>query len=411
MMEMGMRILLINATYEIGSTGRNCKEILDELERQGEQGYIAFSQGKLPNNGYCIGGKLEKKLHALLSRVLGLQGYFSTHGTRKFLKYLDAVQPDIIHINNVHANFLNLNMLYDYIQKKRIPVVMNLHDCWSYTGKCCHYTQVGCDRWQSGCHDCPKLKQENVSWFFDRTLKMWKDKRDNYEKIPSLYVVGVSDWITNEAQKSILKSAKRLVRIYNWVDLECIPSVKQMDCKKEKGVEGKFVILGVASRWDESKGLSRFIELTDLLDDDSRIVLIGAHDGKEEKNSKIIWIPPVLEMEELMRYYIMADAFVTMSYEESFGKVSAEALACGTPVVCFDSTANAEVVGSGCGHVVKKGDMEGLYAALEKIRRQGKEYYSESCRQYAADNFNRSRNVNQYIKLYKEIIEEKQHEK
>lgn len=400
-----MVILMVNATYGLGSTGRNCQEILEELDRLGEEGHIAFSTGNMPSKGYRIGSALGKKIHAFLSRALGLQAYFSVWGTRGLLRYMEKIKPDVVHINNLHANYINLKMFLGYIQKNRIPILINLHDCWLYTGKCCHYTEIGCEKWKTGCYECPKLKEENNSWFFDRTSKMWRDKNRLFGGLENAYVVGVSDWITRQAKESILKSVKEITRIYNWVDFDSIPDMNQKECKEMNGYGGQFIVLGVATTWDDSKGLGRFRELADRLGEGCRIILVGGHNVKKSNHSKIVIKSSIENRRELMCYYIMADVFITMSYEESFGKVSSEALACGTPVICFDSTANAEVVGEGCGYVIRKGDIEGMVEAVNDVRKKGKCYYSQRCKEYAKSNFSRRDNVKRYIDLYKRMIE------
>jgi glycosyltransferase involved in cell wall biosynthesis len=401
-----MKVLQINAVSGIRSTGRICVDIADYLNKNGDEGYIAYSDGPPYIKGYKIGSTVEKKLHGLLSRVFGTQAYFSQNGTRKLIKYIKDLNPDIVHLNNLHANYINLPMLLNYLAQFDIPTVITLHDCWFFTGKCTHYTIEKCYKWQHGCKECIKLNYDHNSWFFDRTPKMWRDKKELFEKIPRLAVVGVSDWITNEARKSFLASNKIVTRIYNWIDLDLFKPVNTEDLRHKLGLENKFIILGVASGWSNSKGLNKFVELAGLITEDIIIILVGAMkvDAKLPKN--ILHIPETHNIDELVKYYSMADVLVNLSPEESFGKVTAEALACGTPAIVINSTANPELVGDGCGYVVETDNIDKIIEHIFYIKSRGKDQYTHQCIAYAKNNFSKHDRIKDYLKLYAQLISE-----
>lgn len=260
-------------------------------------------------------------------------------------------------------------------------------------------TLAQCSKWQTGCCNCPRKKVDNKSWFFDRTNKMWIDKKEWYESISNLAVVGVSNWITEEAKKSILKSANTIRKIYNWVDLD----VFRPKTEKIKKFEDKFVILGVASIWNEKKGLDTFIELSSYLKDDEIVILIGEL-PQIDLPSNIVHIATINDIHELALFYSSSDVFLQLSMEESFGKVVAESLACGTPVITIDSTANKELVPEKCGIVIDEPDLDIIYDAITCIKNKKKNTYSEHCRQFAMENFDMNKRIDDYISLYKEIL-------
>jgi glycosyltransferase involved in cell wall biosynthesis len=275
MRKASLKVLQINAVNGIRSTGRICTEISQVLEENGHEAYIAYATGLYSRNSYKIGSRFDQIIHGILSRLFGLQAYFSYRATKKLLRFIETVKPDVVHLHNLHSNFINLKLLLEHLAVNDIPTVLTLHDCWFYTGKCTHYTIDDCFKWKSGCYECPRLKKDNSSYYFDRTKKMYEDKKSWFENIPRLSVIGVSDWITNEAKQSILSQASNIKRVYNWIDLDLFSKIDTTSFKKKSNLDDKFIILGVASEWGHHKGLNAFIKLADSLADDMRIILIG----------------------------------------------------------------------------------------------------------------------------------------
>lgn len=402
-----MKVLQINAVNRISSTGRSCYEISEYLMKKGNECVTAYSTGSPRHtvNDYIIGNKFDRKVHGLLSRISGKQGYFSGRATRRLLLFIDKFKPDIILLGNLHGNYINLPLLLKYIAKHDIATVAVLHDCWFYTGKCCHYTVDQCYKWQLQCGNCPSLKKYNKSWFFDRTKAMFEDKRELFGAIPRLAVVGVSDWITKEAEKSpVFENAREILRIYNWIDVDTFYMRDTDKLKKTLGLKDNKYILCVASQWNNEKGLDTIVQLSNKLVNGQKLIVIGTIKYQVKWGKNVICIPPTNSVDELAAYYSVADVLVQPSLEETFGKVSAEALACGIPIVCFNSTANPELVGEGCGIVVDIGDIEGMYKAINQILKNGKNFYRENCINFARHNFKKETNIEQYISLFERLI-------
>lgn len=403
-----MKIIQINAVYNISSTGRTTTEMHEALQNVHHQSYVVYSQTNVDNvkDTYHLGSPLDVKSHCFLSRFSGKQGYFSVLSTKKLLKLLDEIKPDIVHLRNLHGNYINLPMLLKYLAKNDIATVVTLHDFWFLTGKCVHYIDANCNKWQNECGNCPNLKSGNVTWFFDRTKTMHKDKIRLFSSIPRLAIVGVSQWVTDEAKKSPIAKNAITKRIYNWIDFDKFYPRDVEKFKEEKGLQNDFIVLGVASIWGESKGLDKFISLAEKKKD-HKFVLVGYMPTNINLPENIKAVGPISSVDELAEYYSMADVVVTLSTAETFGKVSAEAMSCGTPVVCHNRTACPEILGENCGYSVDVNDVEAVATAIDKVCVNGKKHYAENCVNHAKRSFDKDILIGEYIKLYSELCEEK----
>lgn len=401
-----MKILQINAVYKQLSTGSNVYEMNQAMRKKGHQCIAAYSVGKIevPEEEYLIGGPVGQKTHALLSRITGLQGYFSSHSTRKLLRYMDREQPDVVVLNNLHANYIHLPMLLKYLAKKDIATVAVLHDCWFYTGKCCYYTAVGCEKWKTGCKECPAKKKFNKSWFFDRTPKMFRDREKLFRAIPRLGVVAVSDWLLEQAKQSpVFANAVRIERIHNWISAQQFAPTDSSALREKLGLQDKKILLAVAAAWEPRKGVDVLCWIAEHLNPEEKLIMIGSLDKNYSLPSNVIHLPRTDSRETLVQYYSMADVFVQPSMEETFGKVTAEAISCGTPVVCFNSTANPELVGTQCGAVVPLGEWEEMLRQIRVVLDNGKACYAPSCRKFALDRFDTDQIFTQYYQMFLDV--------
>ena len=109
-----MRILQVNAVWQYGSTGRTCVEMSEYLWNHGHECFSAFSKGSETKYGRRIASTIECKLHALLSRISGLQGYYSPMSTVRLIRYIKEIHPDVVILRNLHANYINQNQLFDF---------------------------------------------------------------------------------------------------------------------------------------------------------------------------------------------------------------------------------------------------------------------------------------------------------
>lgn len=365
-----MRVFQINGDV-VGSTGKIMTGIAECAREYGHE--VACSVPVTPTNrGRYLGENIHKIgtyygrfLNVLLARLTGFEGCFSVFATRKLIKEVKRFDPDVLHLHNIHNSYLNIPMLFLYIKRHNIRVVWTLHDCWAFTGHCVHFDYIGCEKWKTGCRNCPQY-QSYPKTYRDNSKVMYTLKKKWFQGIRDLTIVTPSNWLAGLVKQSFLHEYPVHV-IPNGIDLS-IFQPRESDFRRRIHCEDKKIVLGVSFVWIQKKGLDVFIELAKRLGEQYQIVLVGT-DGQVEKQlpDNIIAIRRTQNQQELAEIYTAADVFVNPSVEETMGLVTVEALACGTPVVVVNKTAVPEVVDENCGIVVEAGDIEALIKAIMKV--------------------------------------------
>lgn len=394
------------------STGRIMQEIADLVQENGWESYLAYSKGRdglriSTSRIVPVGDVWSVVWHGVMTRLFDRHGLASQKATEQFIQRIREIAPDVIHIHNIHGYFLNYPMLFDFLSKSNIPVVWTVHDCWLYTGHCYHYDYAGCDKWQAGCGCCPQKRKFPASWFYDRSARNWLDKQKAFTSIPHnrLLFAPVSKWLKSEMEKSFLKDYECRV-VHNGIDTQVFAPSKDTDrVKKQFGLVGKHIILGVASIWSEEKGLKDFHKLSSLLSENQVIVLVGV--TKKQKrflNDKIVGIERTENIAQMAQLYAAADVFVNPTWQDNFPTVNMEAISCGTPVITYRTGGSVEVVTEKTGVVVEQGDIKQLAVEIDKIISLGKSYFQTSCREYALNNFGKDSKYKFYLKIYEEML-------
>lgn len=344
-----MILLQINVTANWGSTGKIAEDIGKLAIKNGWESWIAYGRGN-PNsesNLIRIGNDFDMRLHGIGTRLFDNHGLMSKSVTKDFIKKIKGLKPDIIHLHNIHGYFINYKILFDYLKEWGGPVVWTLHDCWPFTGHCAYYDYVGCSKWQNECMNCPQLRSFPSSLWKDRSYNNFQDKKRAFCGHPNITFVPVSEWLRNELSKSFLKDYPA-VTIHNGIDIDIFHPIEDMSQNSDKKL-----ILGVASVWDKRKGLEEFVKLRDKLPEDYEILLIGLSKDQISALPKgITGIRRTENIEELVRYYNKADVFVNPTLEDNFPTTNLEALACGTPVITYNTGGSPEAVDKNTGFII-----------------------------------------------------------
>lgn len=400
-----MKSLQINSVYGVGSTGRIVRDIEGVLKAHGDNPYVAYGFGPRAEdlNHLRMQPLAAVRGSILQTRLFGRHGFYNVAATRRLLGWVRQVDPDVIHLHNIHGHVLNSPLLFHYLSTANKPVLWTLHDCWSFTGHCAYFDYVGCEKWKTGCHHCPQRRGYPDSWLFDRSRANYEDKRRLFTSVANMTVVTPSEWLASLVSTSFL--AQYPVRVINnGIDLDVFrPRPSQL--RASRGLADKFIILGVAAGFDRRKGVEHLVRLSGLLEDDEVLVLVGATD-EQSKNlpSGILCIPRTDSAIALAEVYSAADVFVNPTLEDNFPTVNLEALACGLPVVTFDSGGSAESIDDATGIVVQQGDDAGLREAISRVKRRGSASYREECASRARVLYGADRAGESYLSLYADLV-------
>ena len=402
-----MKIFLFNAV-PYGSTGKIVDGIAKIAKENGCETltYLSWTKNyrKSDRDDVMVGSFLGKLSHMVRARLTGKNGCYSKRDTKKLIKRLDKFKPDIINLHILHNWNINLPMLFNYIKKNNINVVWTFHDAWVFTGQCPFVNIAKCDKWKTGCYECPQYKLYPMS-YVDKSEKMYKLKKEWFTGVNNMTIVTPSKWLASLIPESFMKEYDVKV-INNGIDLEIFKPTES-DFRKKHGLENKKIVLGVAFDWGKRKGLDVFCELAKRLPDSYQIVLVGTDDNiDKELPENIISINRTANQMELAEIYSVSDVFANPTREDNFPTVNMEALACGTPIVTFKTGGSPEIIDNTCGTVVDVDNVDSFEREIIRIC-EDKPYSCEACVAHARK-FDRNDKFKEYIDLFEKIADSNQ---
>lgn len=392
-----MKVLQI-ASASTGGIGRLTRDISDVLKENGIESRIAYGRGQIFNTSrdFMFGSKAEVYFHAFMSRIDDAAGLWSKHGTRQLIELMDSYQPDIVQLHNLHGYYVNIQMLFEYLRGKDIPVVWTLHDCWCLTGHCVHFTFAKCNKWLDHCGSCPQLSTYPKS-YVDKSERNLRIKQHAFSSLNNLTLITPSDWLAGLIKKSYLNKYPIKV-INNGIDL----SVFRVKSHVER--TNKKIVLGLASTWNARKGFDDIIRLASLLPDDYQVTIVGV------KKSQLKGIPANINaichtesVEALVDLYNQAFIFVNPTYEDNFPTTNLEAMACGTSVITYKTGGSVESITPKTGYILEQGDINGIVDTIKHHEKTAETI--KQCR-LRAERYDKQLAYNKYLSLYKQLVKD-----
>ena len=361
-----MKVLLINSVCGYGSTGKICTDIAELLFKEGHECCIAYGRGHKPSNlevpTHKICGFFNVAIDGIKSRLFDNAGFNSVICTKKFIKWIDSYNPDIIHIHNIHGYYINIKILINYLKKSQKRIIFSLYDCWLFTGHCAHFEASGCAQLYEGCSKC-LYKNVYPKAFISKSKRNFIRKKKLLSGLTNTHFIYPSCWMAKTATKSFLAQYNYSI-LPNGIDLNKFSNnlISLSNGKKQQKI-----LLGVSSVWTEAKGLSYFNRLADLIPPEYSICLVGKIKSKKSLNSKIIHIDRTSSFEELCSLYSSAYLFLNFTLEETQGLTTLEAFACGTPGIVFNSGGAGECVNKDNGFLVNNRDLDQVLELLNNV--------------------------------------------
>lgn len=402
------KLLQINITANWGSHGKIAEGIGQAAIKQGWQSYIAYGRWANPSasNLFHIGNRWDEMRHGVASRLFDNHGLMSQKATKSLLQFVRNVNPDIVHLHNIHGYYLNYPLLFQYLRQHDIPVVWTLHDCWSFTGHCAHYEFIGCEKWKTHCAECPQKGAYPKSLLLDRSYRNFEQKKETFLSLKRLTLVPVSQWLQRQLQQSFFKHTPTHL-IYNGIDTNVFSKQKEVNwIKKKYGIpEHCAIVLGIASNWYR-KGLPDFLQLASLLPPSIRIVLVGLSKSEQQLAAQagIIAINRTDNIQELCALYSAANVYFNPTWEDTFPTTNLEAMACGTPVVTYKTGGSTEAITLETGAIIEKGDIQTAAIEIGRLCQQPASTFEDVCRQHIVRYFNKEERFLEYLNLYAQYL-------
>lgn len=399
-----MRIAEINITYGIGSTGRIVEDLCHSLKEVDIEYSVlcGYSMNSNDENIFSVFKRypLLDQVNTVLNRFSGLTGYRNRFRTKKAIKWLKSQKPDLIHLHNIHGDWINIFALIEYIKDEGLPVIWTLHDCWSFTGRCSHFELNGCYKWKAGCGKCSFKNVYPKSYLLDFSSLMWSNKKELFCGIESLTIATPSKWLSNYVKESFLNEYPVRV-INNGINTDVFNYIENTTIKIEKKI-----ILGVANSWSKTKGLNDFLKLDKMINHKKyQIVLIGLNNRQMTQiPDSIIKVHRTTSADELVDYYRKAFVFLNLTYQDNFPTTNLEALCCGCPVITYLTGGSPESISENTGFVVNQGDVNRVYELIEDINKNGV-FQKEEISFNSIMRFSRQNSNKAYIELFKKTIQ------
>jgi putative colanic acid biosynthesis glycosyltransferase len=401
-----MRVLQINSVANSGSTGRIAEEIGNVLMAHGHESYIAYGRGCATSTSKLIkiGSQKDVYLHGAYTLLTDKHGFASKSATKEFIQEVEKINPDLIALHNLHGYYLNIEILFEFLKNSNIPVTWTFHDCWPFTGHCSYFDDISCTKWQNTCYSCPKSRNYPKA-YVDNSIINFNKKKQVLNGVCKLKIITPSLWLKNLTIKSFLDYD--IFTINNGIDLN-----KFNLCETEKLLNNFFlfnkkIILGCASAWTNRKGYQDFISLSKKLSEEHQIVMIGLNAKEiESLPNNIIGLQRTESIEELAQWYSLAYVFVNPTSQDNFPTTNLEALACGTPVITYDTGGSPEAIDEHTGFVLEKGDVNGIVEKIEMLKRLNYEVISKACRARAERLYDKKTRYLDYLKVFEGMVQE-----
>lgn len=407
------RLLQIDTCLGFGSTGRITESIAQLAQSQSWECYIIHG-ARYVKRPSCMKDiqtvtKIGEYLHYAEGLLFDNHGLASRTATCRVIESIKEIKPDVIQMHCIHGYFLNYKILFEYLQTIGTPIVWTFHDCWAFTGHCAYFDSINCEKWKTGCHDCELKGTYPSSILLDRSNRNYELKKSLFTSIgKQTVIVPVSYWLEGLVKQSFLKDI-RVNTIHNGTNIDVFKPSNVSRLREQLGIGNKKVVLGVALPWVPRKGMPDMLKLAEMLPNDEYQVILVGLDKKQMQTlpGNVIGVMRTNSAEELAEYYSLATVFVNPTYEDNFPTTNIEALACGTPLITYNTGGSPEAASSETGWVVDQGEVDVMVKIVKELAAKDPgevEKQRLACRKRAESEFDKDKCFEKYISLYDSLL-------
>jgi glycosyltransferase involved in cell wall biosynthesis len=348
---------------------------------------------------------IEKGLFLLHEKNKSIRFQFSTAVSGFSIHENSLVEwADVIHLHWTLQGFLSLQELSN-LQKLDKPLIWTLHDMWAFTGGC-HYSG-DCDHFLRECGLCPYLKSPSTK---DLSFKIYQKKKSIYK---NFQIVTCSRWLGQVAETSSLLKDFDIEAIANPIDTNLfLPSKNRKKLKLLLNLDPSksYILFGASSLKDQRKGLQYFLEAMKLYRQSHSvlpsIILYGSQNHDVKIDGFEIIHSGFLSQNELIAYYQASDIYVITSVEDNLPNTVMEAIACGLPVLSFETGGIPEMVQHlQSGYIAQYKSIEDICKGLDELLHNvDLAQFSKNARSYCLENFSEVVISEKYTKKYQSLL-------
>lgn len=402
-----MKIVQINVVYKVGSTGRIIDDINDTLICNGHESYILYAVGpKLKTiNTIKIAYRFELSFYRIVSSIFGLQYNSSIFSTLRIINCINKIKPDVVHLHVINGYTVNIYKLLKYLNKNKIKTVITLHAEYMFTGSCGHSYE--CEKWKTGCGNCPIKWEATHSYFLDRTKKAWKMMHDSVNPMNNIIFTSVSPWLYNKAVIAPITANKKNYVILNGINTDKFKFRKNDDIITIHKIQGKKILLHVTANFSNNvndlKGGFYIFEIAKRLRGSDFVIMIIGNNNNDGFLDNMISIGKIYDSQLLAEYYSIAELTLLTSRRETFSMPTIESLSCGTPVLGFCSGGPESIAIKEYSEFVKYGDIEKMIERIFFWTKDENKVDKDLISQHAHSIYSKEVMTNNYIKIYQDF--------
>ena len=385
---MNNTVAIIN-TCDWGSTGKIAKGLQEYLRNKGERALFCYGRGKTCNDAerfrFC--SQLEVYLHYANTHLTGRLNASSKAATRRLIARLRHEGIKEIFIINLHGYILDEQILWDYLVEDDIHIVYIMADELAFLGNCDY--RLGCEEYMRACINCNK--QNAIAKIFcpSASNKAFMVKKSVYEKIENIIFVG-PEFVINGAKTSPLLDGKRLEVVDEAIDVQTNYPRDTAGLREELGIRTDQIVIGCVAPFSyPRKGVKYLVEAARKLENDNRFVFVQVgYDIKDKSQLPQNYIPIgyVNGQDQLTKYYSLSDLFVFPSLHDTMPNACLEALACGSPLLCFNTSGMPYMADETVMTLVEPKNVDQMVDVIIKTKKKD-EIVINKCRDYALKRF------------------------